>query len=154
MKESIEKLKEQVKSACQELLKHRIDNLIADEKSAKASAESDTKSSAGDKHETAREMVQQEREMIGRRISEAEKQMADLIKIIETDSSDVIQAGSLIYSTLGWMYLSISLGSVMIEDLKVNIVSMDSPVGKLLKGKKVGDAIELNGKHITIESVC
>jgi len=154
MKESTEKLKEQVKSACQELLKHRIDSLIADEKSAKASAESDTKSSAGDKHETAREMVQQEREMIGRRISEAEKQMADLIKIIETDSSNVIQAGSLIYSTLGWMYLSISLGSVMIEDLKVNIVSMDSPVGKLLKGKKVGDAIELNGKHITIESVC
>jgi hypothetical protein len=80
--------------------------------------------------------------------------MAELIKIIETDPSNVIQAGSLIYRTLGWMYLSISLGSVMIKDLKVNIVSMDSPVGKLLKGKKVGDAIELNGKHISIESVC
>jgi hypothetical protein len=66
----------------------------------------------------------------------------------------VIQAGSLIYSTLGWMYLSISLGSIMIGDLKVNIVSMDSPVGKLLKGKNIGDTIELNGKGITIESVC
>jgi transcription elongation GreA/GreB family factor len=154
MKESIEKLKEQVKSACQELLKHRIDSFIADEKSAKASAESDTKSSAGDKHETAREMVQQEREMIGRRISEAEKQLGELMKIIETDSSNTIQAGSLIYCTLGWMYLSISLGSIMIGDQKVNIVSMDSPVGKLLKGKNIGDTIELNGKRIIIESVC
>jgi transcription elongation GreA/GreB family factor len=154
MKESIEKLKEQVKSACLELLKHRIDSFIADEKSAKASAESDTKSSAGDKHETAREMVQQEREMIGRRISEAEKQLGELMKIIETDSSNTIQAGSLIYCTLGWMYLSISLGSIMIGDQKVNIVSMDSPVGKLLKGKNIGDTIELNGKGITIESVC
>ena len=103
MKESIEKFKEHVKSACQELLKHRIESLLADEKSAKASAESDTKSSAGDKHETAREMLQQEREMIGRRLSEAEKQMAELIKIIETDTSNLIQAGSLIYSTLGLM---------------------------------------------------
>jgi transcription elongation GreA/GreB family factor len=154
MKESIEKLKEQVKSACQELLKHRIDSFIADEKSAKASAESDTKSSAGDKHETAREMVQQEREMIGKRISEAEKQLGELMKIIETDSSNTIQAGSLIYCTLGWMYLSISLGSIMIGDQKVNIVSMDSPVGKLLKGKNIGDTIELNGKRIIIESVC
>ena len=152
MKESIEKLKEQVKSACQELLKHRIDSFIADEKSAKASAESDTKSSAGDKHETAREMVQQEREMIGKRISEAEKQLGELMKIIETDSSNTIQAGSLIYCTLGWMYLSISLGSIMIGDQKVNIVSMDSPVGKLLKGKNIGDTIELNGKRIIIES--
>jgi len=154
MNESIEKLKEQVKSACQELLKHRIDSFIADEKSAKASAESDTKSSAGDKHETAREMVQQEREMIGKRISEAEKQLGELMKIIETDSSYTIQAGSLINCTLGWMYLSISLGSIMIGDQKVNIVSMDSPVGKLLKGKNIGDTIELNGKRIIIESVC
>jgi transcription elongation GreA/GreB family factor len=154
MKESIEKLKEQVKSACLGLLKHRIDSFLADEKSAKASAESDTKSSAGDKHETAREMVQQEREMIGKRISEAEKQLGELMKIIETDSSNTIQAGSLIYCTLGWMYLSISLGSIMIGDQKVNIVSMDSPVGKLLKGKNIGDTIELNGKRIIIESVC
>jgi transcription elongation GreA/GreB family factor len=42
----------------------------------------------------------------------------------------------------------------MIDDLKVNIVSMDSPVGKLLKGKNIGDTIELNGKSILIESVC
>jgi transcription elongation GreA/GreB family factor len=154
MKESIEKLKEQVKSACLALLKHRIDSFVADEKSAKASAESDTKSSAGDKHETAREMVQQEREMIGRRISEAEKQLGELMKIIETESSNTIQAGSLINSTLGWMYLSISLGSIMIDDLKVNIVSMDSPVGKLLKGKSIGDTIELNGKRVIIELVC
>lgn len=154
MKESIEKFKERVKNACLELLKHRIDSFAADEKSAKASAESDTKSSAGDKHETAREMVQQEREMIGRRISEAEKQLGELMKIIETDSSNSIQVGSLVYCTLGWMYLSISLGSIVIDELKVNIVSMDSPVGKLLKGKNIGDTIELNGKHILIESVC
>jgi hypothetical protein len=48
------------------------------ERSAQESAANDTKSSMGDKHETSREILQQEREMNGRRMAESIRQKEEL----------------------------------------------------------------------------
>lgn len=150
---SIEKFKQQVQESCQNLLKSKIKHLMDEEKSAKASAQSDTKSSMGDKHETAREMLQQEREQIGKRIAESEKLLNDLLRMSENKTSPVIQPGSLVKCTMGWIYLTVSLGSIHIEDQKVNVISLESPFGKLIANKSKGEEVMLNGKKILIEEV-
>lgn len=150
---SIEIFKQQVQESCQNLLKSKIKLLMDEEKSAKASAESDTKSSMGDKHETAREMVQQEREQIGKRIAESEKLLADLMRMNENKSSHLIQPGSLIKCSIGWIYLTVSLGSIQVEEQKVNVISLESPFGKLIANKSIGDEVILNGRKIVIEEV-
>jgi transcription elongation GreA/GreB family factor len=150
---SIEIFKQQVQESCQNLLKSKIKHLIDEEKSAKASAESDTKSSMGDKHETAREMLQQEREQIGKRIAESEKLLIDLLRMNENKKTHLIQPGSLVKCSMGWIYLTVSLGSIHVEDQKVNVISLESPFGKLIANKTKGDEVILNGKKIFIEDV-
>lgn len=150
---SIEKFKHQVQESCQNLLKSKITHLMDEENSAKASAQSDTKSSMGDKHETAREMLQQEREQIGKRIAESEKLLNDLLRMSENKTSLVIQPGSLVKCTMGWIYLTVSLGSIHIEDQKVNVISLESPFGKLIAHKSKGDEVIMNGRKIVIEEV-
>jgi transcription elongation GreA/GreB family factor len=150
---SIEIFKQQVQESCQNLLKSKIKHLMDEEKSAKASAESDTKSSMGDKHETAREMVQQEREQIGKRIAESEKLLTDLLRMNENKKTQLIQPGSLVKCSMGWIYLTVSLGSIQVEDQKVNVISLESPFGKLIANKTKGDEVILNGKKISIEDV-
>ena len=150
---SIEIFKQQVQESCQHLLKSKIKQLMDEEKSAKASAESDTKSSMGDKHETAREMVQQEREQIGKRIAESEKLLTDLLRMNENKKTHLIQPGSLVKCSMGWIYLTVSLGSIHVEDQKVNVISLESPFGKLITNKTKGDEVILNGKKIFIEDV-
>lgn len=150
---SIEIFKQQVQESCQNLLKSKIKHLMDEEKSAKASAESDTKSSMGDKHETAREMVQQEREQIGKRIAESEKLLTDLLRMNENKKTQLIQPGSLVKCSMGWIYLTVSLGSIHVEDQKVNVISLESPFGKLIANKTKGDEVILNGKKISIEDV-
>jgi len=150
---TIDTFKLKVKESCEEMLQKKLMLLLNEEKSAKASAESDTKSSMGDKHETAREMVQQEREQIGKRIAESEKLLSDLLRMNENKSSQLIQPGSLVKCEIGWIYLTVSLGSIVVEDQKVNVISQESPFGKLIANKKKGDEVIMNGKKIFIEEV-
>lgn len=153
MKMTLDNFKLKVKNFCKELLQTKISLLLDEEKSAKASAESDTKSSMGDKHETAREMVQQEREQIGKRIAESEKLLTDLLRMNENKKTQLIQPGSLVKCSMGWIYLTVSLGSIQVEDQKVNVISLESPFGKLIANKKKGDEVIMNGKKIHIEEV-
>jgi transcription elongation GreA/GreB family factor len=54
---------------------------------------------------------------------------------------------------MGWIYLTVSLGSIHVEDQKVNVISLESPFGKLIANKKKGDDVMMNGKKIHIEDV-
>jgi transcription elongation GreA/GreB family factor len=54
---------------------------------------------------------------------------------------------------MGWIYLTVSLGSIQVEDQKVNVISLESPFGKLIANKTKGDEVILNGKKISIEDV-
>lgn len=150
---SIEIFKYHVQESCQRILRSKIKLLLDEEKSAKVSAEADTKSSMGDKHETAREMVQQEREQIGKRIAESEKLLADLLRMNENKNPSFIQVGSLVKCSLGWIYLTVSLGSIVVGDQKVNVISLESPFGKLIVNKSKGDEVTMNGKKILIEEI-
>mgnify|MGYP001827556230 FL=1 len=58
----------------------------------------ETKSSAGDKHETGRAMLQLEREKIGQQLAETQKLKEILSKINVTKHSRVVALGSIIYT--------------------------------------------------------
>jgi hypothetical protein len=143
-------LKAKVKYTCEKILLARIAELKFDENSAKESAASETKSSAGDKHETARELIHQERELVSRQITEAEIQLAELNAIQNNNLSNSISKGSVIKTSIGYFFLGISLGFITIEDLKIACISTSSPIGKLLLGKKLHDSIQFQGRDIEI----
>jgi hypothetical protein len=115
---------------------------------------SDTKSSAGDKHETSRTMTQLEQEKLGKQLHELNHMRSTFLRINSTDQFDAIQMGNIILTSEGWYYLCVPLGKVTIdEQLTLFCLSPLSPLGNLLIGKKAGDKLTFNSREIEIQTV-
>ena len=120
---------------------------------AKESRDSDTKSSAGDKFETGREMMQREMDKISASIDQSKNQLNFLSKINLNRSYSIVDLGCLITTDQGIYYISIGLGKVEINTEIIYAISLDSPIGQLLKGKREGDILEFRGKTLKINQL-
>ena len=109
---------------------------------------SETKSSAGDKHETGRAMIQLEMEKAGQQLSEVNIMQEVLDKITIEKESEVVCLGSLINTTKGNYFLAISAGKITISANDYFVVSTNSPIGNQLLGKKIGEIIPFNKAEI------
>ena len=146
-------LKTQLYSFCLHFVAQRIEtaqNAIA---IAQASANEETKSSAGDKYETGRAMAQLEIEKNSAQLAEAMKLKTALSQINPEQTTSVIQVGSLVLTTNGNFYLSISAGQSKIEDKIYFAISPASPIGSKLLGLKANDQFSFNNKTYQITEV-
>jgi transcription elongation GreA/GreB family factor len=146
-------LKEQLYLLCGDYISSReaeINKIIAE---ARAAAGDETKSSAGDKYETSREMMQQEINMNLSRLSELSKLRATLDHIMPTQTGAVAVPGSVVYTNNGNFYLAISAGLLKVDGTSFYAVSAASPIGSKLVGQTAGHAFELNGKQFVIREV-
>ena len=142
--------KTQIHNTCLEILNEKIQslNLLLDD--LKDGMQSDAKSSAGDKHETARAMAQIEIEKISKQLHEANLQKEMLQKIDMNSSSKTIIKGSLIETDKGTFYLSIALGKILVDDKTIMVLSTQSPLGQKLMGLKVTDVAQINASTYKI----
>jgi transcription elongation GreA/GreB family factor len=116
---------------------------------AKESRDSDTKSSAGDKFETGREMMQREMDKLSALVDNTLNSIAKLDRIADLPASAIISEGSLVETDQDTYYISIGYGKLE----AAYAISIESPLGIELKGKKVGDRVEMRGRIITIKSI-
>ncbi len=116
---------------------------------AKESRDSDTKSSAGDKFETGREMMQREMDKLSALVDNTLNSIAKLDRLTDLPASAVISEGSLVVTDQETYYISIGYGKLD----SVYAISVESPLGVELKGKRVGECIEMRGRKITIKSI-
>ncbi len=139
---------------CQDFLDQRIKTLNDAIAASRLSSWEDTKSSAGDKYETGREMIQGEIAQNSRQLEEAQKLIPVLDQIKGLDSSPgTVILGSLIKTNQGYFYISIPIGMVEIEKEKIAILSSSSPLGGVLMGKSPGNKFQFNGRSYIIEEV-
>ncbi|HCN47924.1 MAG TPA: hypothetical protein DIT10_02295 [Chryseobacterium sp.] len=124
------------------------ENLIAETRASN----NDTKSSMGDKYETGREMLQQEINNLQRQLNETLNQQAVLQKIT-ADPSEKVQNGALVKTNKGLFYISASLGEIISEKEKIMTVSAESPLVKMMYGKKTGESFTINTIHQHIENI-
>lgn len=67
--------------------------------------------------------------------------------------SDTVALGSLIKTDSLTFFIAISIGKVEIENSAYYIISLQSPIGQLLKSKAKGHKFEFNGNKYTIKEV-
>ncbi|GAA0891587.1 hypothetical protein GCM10009122_12660 [Fulvivirga kasyanovii] len=146
-------LKQQLYDKCRELVDQRIKNAKDAMDSAQEAANDETKSSAGDKYETGREMMQQEMENNAVQLSEARKLKEIIDRIIPGKSYDTVQIGSLVITNNGSFYISIGLGKIILDGKDYFAIAPSSPLGALLMDKKAQESIELNGRTFNIQQV-
>lgn len=118
-----------------------------------AASNEETKSSAGDKYETSREMMQQEQNKAARQLMENLK----LKKVLDSLNPAIVyekaQLGSLVRTSEGNFYLSVSLGQLQIEKEQFMTISPVSPLAQQFMGKQQGEEVQLNGRRFYIEEV-
>ena len=109
---------------------------------------SETKSSAGDKHETGRAMIQLEMEKSGQQLVVVSEMKMVLERIQIKKISSNVKLGSLVETSKGTYFLAISIGQIKIDEKPFFVVSSQSPIGKQMLGKKVGEIIPFNKAKI------
>ena len=131
----------------------RVSNLEKALDSSRAEMASESKSTAGDKHETGRAMAQLEQEKLGRQVLSARELQQAISQIKLNEEHTEIQYGSLVKTANGWFFFSVGIGKLMVESESVFCLTMTSPLGNVLRGKQEGDSIQFNGRTIEIKSV-
>jgi hypothetical protein len=91
--------------------------------------------------------------MNGRRMAESIRQKEEIERILPNHEFTQIQSGTLAETSLGWFFFSTALGILNVENDKVAVISMASPIGQSLKGMKAGDSILFQGKPILIKNI-
>ena len=114
---------------------------------------SETKSSAGDKHETGRAMLQLEREKVGNQLAEIQKIKETLSKINISKTSEFIGLASLVYTTKSNYLIAISAGEFKVENEVFYAISPNTPIGQLLIGRTLGDDIIFREQRFKIINV-
>jgi len=146
-------LKEELYKQCQDFVNKRLQTVQNTITSNQKALQSETKSSAGDKHETGRAMLQLEMEKAGQQLSGITLMKETIAKINISKNNKVISLGSVIITEKATYFLSISAGQLEVANRLYFAISVSSPIGKLLLGKKEKEIIIFNGKTITIKEV-
>lgn len=147
-------IKEQIFIACRNMIDEKINAVEAILKDLKETGAGETKSTAGDKHETALAMIQIEQENKRNQLRGFQLQKAELLKIDPLVISTKAARGNIIYTNNGIFFISISLGKIFVETQEIICLSAASPLGQKLNSCGVGDEIMMpNGNKYMIESI-
>ena len=150
---SSKKIKEHLLLSCEQQIMQKYIIVQDKIKGIVASLDDATKSSAGDKHETARAMLQLDREQAGERLVELEKTLEVLHKINLTKTATHAHLGSLVTTNKGNFFLSISLGVLTHQNKSYYCIGLQTPIGKLLFGKQVGDTFSFRETTYQIKAI-
>ncbi len=146
-------IKENLYFQLQQLTEQRVANAQKAMQSAEDSKSSQTKSSAGDKFETGRAMMQAEEERNRVQLAKAIALQNNLLQVNRFNTSESVVLGSLVVTNQGAYFLSIGIGKIILEGTTYFAISVESPIGQLLFGKKVGESISFREKKIIIKQI-
>jgi transcription elongation GreA/GreB family factor len=143
-------LKKKIYQKCKEHLleKHKLlQTSIAEIQEA---INNETKSSAGDKYETAREMLEQDIEVNMVQLTDVQKQK-DILDRIDPDMvANTVVPGALVKTGNGIYYIAISIGALKMDGETYYVISAQSPLGMQLMGQKKNALIHFNNKEIKL----
>jgi transcription elongation GreA/GreB family factor len=143
-------IKLELLNQCKSFVNKRLETVQEIISSNQNALQSETKSSAGDKHETGRAMLQLEVEKASQQLAGISQMNQVLSRINVSNNSENVHLGSVIYTDTMNYFLSISAGKLTVRNKIFYAVSASSPIGKMLLGKKVRDIFHFNNQKIKI----
>jgi len=149
----ISQLKKFLLDQCQQFVEKRISNARQELHAVREAVENEKSSSAGDKYNTDRAMIQIEIEKYERQLTEARKLEKAMNLISIERCYDNVDLGSLVDTNIGSYFFSIGMGKINTEEGWIYAISPASPLGQHLLGKKAGDQVNFNNKTIIIHTI-
>lgn len=104
------------------------------------------------KYDSIREEMQEEIYQMQKQMGALQDLRIKLNKVLNSPT-ERIQLGSVVLTNKARFYISVSLGEFFFEGDRFYAISEESPMAKIMFGKKVGDSFVLNNISQTIEDV-
>ena len=145
--------KQQLFEHCKTILLMRIADGEKAMQDAQEAANSEGKSSMGDKYETGRAMSQLARDMSAKQVFENKQELINLLKLENTKTDKTIIQGSVVLANGKAFYIAVGLGVINFNNLNVTVLSPKAPLAQLMLGKTAGNQFTLNKKQFVIETV-
>ncbi len=117
------------------------------------SLSSESKSTAGDKHDTGRAMMHLEVEKKSRQITELENLKRVMMQFSPSVLSTNIELGTLVLTNQGNYYIAISAGKAEIEGKTYFLVSMASPLAQAFKSNFGKGEFRFMNKTFSIQAI-
>lgn len=138
---------------CQQYVQQRIDTARQAMEAAQEAANSESKSSAGDKYETGRAMAQLERDRNAQLLAGALQLERDLQQVTIDKIYESVQPGCIVTTNRGVYFISIGGGKLVLNDTAYYAVSAGSPIAIALAGRRVGEVATFNKLTYEVLSV-
>jgi transcription elongation GreA/GreB family factor len=113
----------------------------------------ETKSTAGDKYETGRAMLQIELQKLSLQRDKVEQQLQVLFQIDPHKACDKVEFGALVATATERYLIAIGLGKVELPSGILYVISADSPIARALAGKRVGEEIGFQGRALRLVGI-
>ena len=134
-------------------IKEKINILESELDSIRKEKNNITKSSAGDKFETSRSSMQIEYDKLNNQINILYNQLKSIESIDNLTKKSRVGLGSLVKTDKSFYFICIGLGNYTIDKKTIYVISLASPIGKILNNKKEGDTIIFNNKEEKIKEI-
>jgi len=135
---------------CLEYVEQRILNAQVAMDMVTESGNDETKSSAGDKHETGRAMAQLEQEKATKQLGEALALKNQLLKVNPNQKSVLVSNGSLVLTDQGNFYIAIAAGKIQVNNMVCFAVSASAPIALAFMGSKSKQELNFKGQKYEI----
>lgn len=138
---------------CKELIEQRIDATVTAINNAQLAANSEEKSSAGDKYETSRAMNHLEKDMFSRQLAANNNELNLLNSINCLNLYDSVTAGCFIQCERCSFFIAGGLGKIYFEGREIYLLSPHAPVARLFYTKKMGSMINFKEGKMVIQAL-
>lgn len=135
------------------LQKERIEELMAYQKDLSDALQTESQSTAGDKHDTSRAMIHLEQEKLQHQSQELNHQYQRLQEISALKELQEATFGALVLTENDLFLLGVSLGKQIFEGKVIYCIGMEAPISQLILNKRVGDSVFFNGKISGITAI-
>ena len=143
--------KDQIFDHCLQMAQKKHDQLQYQLDQLRESLSNETKSTAGDKHETGRAKLHFEIDQLNKQLNIVQNDVLNLHKIQSLDVSKKVGLGSLVHTNRGSFLIACGWGKLDItSNESIFSISVDAPLYQSMKGLSVGSQFKFNNNVFNI----
>jgi hypothetical protein len=145
-------LKQELLQVCTDYVNKRIYNYKLEMDTIKDSIENNDKGNSED-DDSGNGKLLNDLEKNAQHLNDATKMMETLKQINPKIQNESGTLGSIVFTQTNVFFLSVSVGKIDLENSSYFAISLQSPIGMLLKNKIKGEQINFNGTCYTITNI-
>ncbi len=146
-------MKEELYKKCESYLEEKIARISNSIQDLETALTNEFKSSAGDKYETGREMINIEIHKHSTQLQQFQQLQITLEVAKRNVATKIVRMGSLVKATNAIYFICIPIGEVEIGNKKIFVIGASSPIAQSLIGKTTGDSFSFNSVSGEIVSI-